>query len=271
MMRSLWSAASGMKSQQLYVDSISNNLANVNSTAYKKEDIEFKSLFYSMLRKGNIDEEGNGSPVNLQVGHGVMPSANVKNFSTGNIEITENPLDFAINGSGFFIALDSNGNPTYTKTGSFKISVDGDTINLVTTDGYKILDVDGDPIEFDGSFLADNLFVDELGNLSYKNNEGEIEELDTQLAVVQFRNPAGLEATGGGYFKETSASGEALLEAEEDDLISSKVIQRALESSNVQIAEEMVKMIVAQRAYELNSKAIQTSDDMLGIANSLKR
>lgn len=271
MIRSLWTAASGMKTQQMYVDSIANNLANVNTIGYKKEGMEFKSLFYETLRESAApDENGNGTPVSLQVGHGVRAIANVKNFSQGSIETTNNPLDFSIDGNGFFSIQDSNGDTVYTKEGSFKISLMEDAIRLTTSDGYAVLNTEGEPIELENDFLSENLVVDTLGNLKYMTPEG-AQDLGIQMGIVQFRNTPGLDAIGGSYYKKTGASGEALFEANEDDLVKSKVSQGSLEASNVQVVEEMVKMIVAQRAYELNSKAIQTSDDMLGLANNLKR
>lgn len=271
MMRSLWTAASGMKTQQMFVDNIANNLANVNTTGFKKESLEFKSLLYETLKESGVDENGVSTPVGLQIGHGVRTSASVKNFSQGNLETTNNPLDFAIDGSGFFSVLDSNGNELYTKEGAFKISVNDDaSLSLTTTDGYGILNTAGEAITFDSAFQPDKLSVDDLGNMFYSTAEG-AEDLGIQIGLKQFRNPAGLTALGGGYYQPTVASGEALLETDNEDLEKSSLTQNTLESSNVQVVEEMVRMIVAQRAYELNSKAITTSDDMLGIANNLKQ
>lgn len=269
MLRAMWTAASGMKSQQMYIDSIANNLANVNTVGFKKESMEFKSLFYETLRSSSVDEEGNGIPVSLQIGHGVRASANVKNFSAGNLDTTNNPLDFAITGDGFFVVQDLNGNNLYTKNGSFKLAVMQDGLRLVTSDGYSVLSSDGEPIEFEDGFLPSTLAVDSLGNMSIIRDDT-VEDLGIRFELAQFRNPAGLDAVGGSYYKMTAASGEPLLESE-DELVLSTINQGTLEGSNVQVVEEMVKMIIAQRAYELNSKAIQTSDDMLGVANSLKR
>lgn len=270
MLRSLWTAASGMKTQQMYVDSISNNLANVNTVGYKKENMEFKSLLYATLREAGVDENGNGAPVGLQVGHGVRAVANVKNFTQGSLQQTGNPLDFSIEGEGFFVIQDINGEPVYTKDGTFKVSLLEDTVRLTTSDGYPVLNTEGEPIEFDGNFMPAKLVVSALGEIGYMTEEG-VEDLGIKIGVVQFRNVAGLEAIGGNYFKATGASGEALLEAEDEELEQSKIMQGTLEASNVQVVDEMVKMIIAQRAYELNSKAIQTSDDMLGLANNLRR
>ncbi len=271
MMRSLWTAASGMKTQQMFVDNIANNLANVNTTGFKKETLEFKSLLYETLKESGVDQNGVSTPVGLQIGHGVRTSASVKNFSQGNLETTNNPLDFAIDGSGFFAVLDGNGNELYTKEGALKISVSDDgSLALTTTDGYSVLGSDGEPITFDTTFLPENMTADDRGNLFYATAEG-AEDMGIRIGLKQFRNPAGLMSLGGGFYQATVASGEALIEADNEDLEISSLTQNTLESSNVQVVEEMVRMIVAQRAYELNSKAIQTSDTMLGIANNLKQ
>lgn len=271
MMRSLWTAASGMKSQQLNVDNISNNLANVNTVGYKKSRMEFKSLLYETMARAGIDEEGVGTPVNLQVGHGVRPIASTKDFSMGNIEMTNNPLDIAINGEGFFSVLATNDEVLYTRDGSFKLSVVDDEMMLVTSDGYPVLDINDEPIYLPPEVNVSSLTIAEDGTLSYVDNESNTIDLDLQIQLVQFRNRAGLEAVGQNLFRETSASGEPLYEVDGEVNQASKLIQRSLESSNVQVVEEMVKLIIAQRAYEISSKAIQTSDDMLAQANQLKR
>ncbi|MBC7959644.1 MAG: flagellar hook-basal body protein [Vallitaleaceae bacterium] len=270
MLRSLWTAASGMKSQQMYVDSIANNLANVNTIGYKKESMEFKSLFYETLRASGVDAQGNGSPVSLQVGHGVRAIANVKNFSQGSLESTNNPLDFSVEGDGFFSVQNANGDQVYTKGGAFKISLMEDSVRLTTSDGYSVLDTEGQPIEFASGLSVDNLKVNETGQMSIMTPNG-VEDLGIQIGIVQFGNVAGLDAVGGSFFESTGVSGQPQFEAADDTLKKSKVAQGTLEASNVAVVDEMVKMIVAQRAYELNSKAIQTSDDMLGLANNLKR
>ena len=148
MMRALWTASSGMNAQQLNVDTIANNLSNVNTTGYKKERAEFKDLLYvSLFGAQVIDRQGR--PVGLQVGHGVRPSAIVKNFSQGSMQSTGNPLDFAIDGEGFFVVRDQNDNLFYTRDGSFKLSIDGEEAALVTSDGYFV-QVDGADAELGG-------------------------------------------------------------------------------------------------------------------------
>lgn len=263
-MRALWTAASGMKAQQLNIDTISNNLANVNTTAYKKQRTEFKDLFYEKLSKSSTDETG-GRPVNLEVGHGVMPIATARSFVKGNLEQTNNNLDMAIDGDGFFTVRDGNDNIMYTRDGSFKISVVDGESKLVTSDGYFV-QADGSDVEL-GEEIED-ISVSAAGTIKVKvKGETEFEELG-KLDIVTFSNRQGLEAKGGNMYKESQVSGEPI---ESDEGQGGEIKQGFIETSNVQIVEEMVKMIMAQRAYEINSKSIQTADQMLEQANNLRR
>lgn len=264
-MRALWTAASGMKAQQLNMDTISNNLANVNTTAYKKQKVEFKDLLYVTLKKTNLND-GQGKPVNLQVGHGVMPVATTRLFMTGNLERTDNPFDMAISGEGFFAIEAPNGELFYTRDGNFKLSVNGDEMQLVTSDGYTVLSDFDDGIYLEESMK--NISVAESGLITVEGADGEIEEIGT-MKLVKFLNAEGLEAIGKNLFKATVASGEEIPMEEEGR--TSNIIQSYLETSNVQIVDEMVRLITAQRAYEINSKTIQTADEMLGMANNLRR
>lgn len=263
-MRALWTAASGMKAQQLNIDTISNNLSNVNTTGYKKQRIEFKDLMYEKLRRTDYNE-GEGKPVNLEVGHGVMPAATVRSFTQGSFEQTNNNLDLAINGQGFFVVRDTNDNLFYTKDGSLKLSIEDGEARISTSDGYYVQSDIGD-VEL-GSDISD-IFVSPDGVVSVQRTDtAEIEEVAT-LLVVKFPNPAGLESVGKNLLKETTASGESVESFQGD---AGEVLQGFLETSNVQVVEEMIKLITAQRAYEVNSKSIQTSDDMLQMANNLRR
>lgn len=264
MMRALWTASTGMLAQQMNVDNISNNLANVNSVAYKKSRMEFKDLLYETMENGMV-KDGQGKPVNLQVGHGVMTAASVKFFTTGNLEATENPYDLAINGSGFFKVLGEDGKEYYTKDGSFKISPDGENYNLVTSDGYF---VQGDNGNVELGTDVEDVLVNSVGLISVKREDGTTEEIGN-LSISTFVNPAGLESMGRNLYSPTSASGEAF--DTENDGTGGEILQGYLEYSNVQVVEEMVKLIQAQRAYEMNSKTIQTSDEMLSMANNLRR
>lgn len=263
-MRALWTASSGMTAQQLNVDTISNNLANVNTTAYKKERAEFKDLLYETIFRAHV-VDGQGRPVNLQVGHGVRPSAIVKTFLGGNMQHTGNPMDLAIDGEGFFVVRDQNDNLFYTRDGSFKLSIDGDEASIVTSDGY-FLQVEGADAELGAEIKEIN--VDENGMLTVRRNDDTLDEIGL-IDMIRFPNPAGLESIGRNLYKMTSASGEPV-EAEEPG-VNGLIMQGYLESSNVQVVEEMVKLITAQRAYEINSKSIQTVDEMLQMANNLRR
>ncbi|WP_010246317.1 flagellar hook-basal body protein [Acetivibrio cellulolyticus] len=265
MMRALWTAGSGMTAQQLSVDVISNNLSNVNTTAYKKERVEFKDMLYETLNRASV-MDGDGKPVNLQVGHGSSIVATSKSFGIGNLEKTDNPLDFAIDGDGFFTVSGPKGT-AYTRDGNFKISVSEDGNKLTTSDGYPVLDDTGAEINIDVD--VSKLIVSDFGELSYTDDTGVVVPLGQKIGIVKFSNRQGLESMGSNLYASNSASGEAVQDAEMGTV--SNVKQYYIESSNVQVVEEMVKLIVAQRAYEINSKAVQTADDMLGIANSLKR
>ncbi|MCT4566272.1 MAG: flagellar basal-body rod protein FlgG [Maledivibacter sp.] len=263
-MRALWTAASGMKAQQLNIDTISNNLSNVNTTGYKKQRIEFKDLMYEKLRRTDYNE-GQGKPVNLEVGHGVMPAATVRSFTQGSFEQTNNDLDFAVNGQGFFVVRDTNDNLFYTKDGSFKLSIEDGEARISTSDGYYVQSDIGD-VEL-GRDISD-IFVSQDGVVSVKRTDSEEIEEVANLLLVKFSNPAGLESVGKNLLKQTTASGESVESFQGD---AGEVLQGFLETSNVQVVEEMIKLITAQRAYEVNSKSIQTSDDMLQMANNLRR
>ncbi|MGB9779581.1 MAG: flagellar basal-body rod protein FlgG [Caldanaerobacter sp.] len=266
MMRALWSAATGMTAQQLNVDVIANNLANVNTTAFKRDRAEFKDLIYQTLQRENV-YGGQGRPVNMQIGVGVRPSAIVKDFSEGNLYQTNNALDLALDGPGFFAVLGPDDKVYYTRDGSFKLSPDGNTLMLVTADGYPVLDDSNNPIVFDGN--VNDITVSPLGVIQVKNPDGTTYEVAT-LGIYNFTNPQGLLSVGNNLYEATEASGQP---GTRDDFEGrmGKVMQGFLETSNVQVVKEMVDMIAAQRAYEINSKAIQAADEMLGIANNLRR
>lgn len=270
MMRALWTAGSGMKAQQFNVDVISNNLANVNTTGYKKERAEFKDLLYQTMERAYVLDDG-GKPVNLQVGHGTEVGATVRNFESGNLDNTGSSLDFAISGDGFFTIMGPGEKIKYTKAGAFKISVSEDGLRKLTTaDGYPVLDNAEQEIVFDSDVDLSKLVVTPSGAMGYQNADGETVDLGQTIGMVNFPNKYALEAVGGNLFAKNTASGEPV-QASEDESNSSIIKQCFLEDSNVQVVDEMVKLIIAQRAYEMNSKAIQSSDDMLQIANNLMK
>lgn len=274
MMRSLWTGATGMTAQQMNVDVISNNLANVNTVGFKRERVEFKSLLYQTMQRADLDPANpTGRPVNLQVGLGVRPAATARIFTTGSFQMTEQPLDFAINGDGFFV-VNRSIEPGelelgFTRNGAIKASPMDEGLMLVTSDGMPFLDIDDEPMFIPPDVNIRDLIVAQNGMVSVMV-DGEIEDL-FQIAMVQFPNVQGLESFGRNLLLETPASGAPMLEADGDVTRPSMLERGVLEMSNVNIATEMVDLIVAQRAYELNSRAITTSDQMLETANQLKR
>ena len=269
MIRGLWTAASGMTSQQLNVDTIANNLANVNTVGYKKESTNFKSLLYQTMAAPNV--QNIQQPSVMQVGHGVRALPNSRNYSMGILQETGNNTDMAIEGKGFFTVL-KNDQMTYTRDGSFRISLTEDgAYALVTADGNPVLSIEDEPILIGTEIPVESVVVGKDGSIYYIDQEMNMRMEIGQLKIVQFSNVEGLEAIGSNLYIQTAASGEPLIEGEEDGLVRSSIRTGYLEGSNVQVAEEMVKLIVAQRAYELNSTAIKTADTMLQQANDLKR
>lgn len=266
MIRGLWSAASGMKSQQLNIDVISNNLANVNTTSYKKQRAEFKDLLYVSIKRANRNDDRGGQPVNIEVGHGVRVSGTTKDFVNGPTVSTENDFDVAIDGRGFFAVRLPNGEVRYTRDGSFKISVEDGESTLVTSDGYYVLSEDDDVLTIPEG--ATDINIDEQGYITARDEDGEIIDIG-RFRFVDFVNPQGLLSEGSNLYNVSDASGQPVdIEAED---MKSKIRHKFLEGSNVQVVDEMVNMITAQRAYEISSKSIQTADDMLQIANNLRR
>jgi flagellar basal-body rod protein FlgG len=262
MIHALHTASQGMIAQQLNIDTISHNLSNVNTTGFKKARAEFKDLLYTTIRKPTVDENDIPQPLSLQLGLGVRPSAIQTMFNPGNMMSTENPLDVAINGIGFFkIQVPGHDAPLFSKDGSFKINGEG---TLVTSDGYLIIGADNLPPE------ATNISISQTGVISYDEPGQNQTTQAGQLELAKFINPAGLDKIGRNLYQSTASSGEAIdWDPTTDGSIT--IEQGFLETSNVQVVEEMINMITAQRAYEINSKVIQTSDDMLGLANNLKR
>ncbi len=262
MMRSLWTAASGMTGQQFKIDTVSNNLANVNTTGFKKSRVDFQDLLYQTMRfAGTPVTAGAQVPTGIQVGHGVRPVATQKIFSQGTFQQTDNALDLVVEGNGFFQVLLPDGNVRYTRDGAFKKDSDG---RIVTSDGFPLepeLIVPDDATDL--SVGSDGTVSVMRPGLDAPENIGEIE-------LAQFVNPAGLKSDGNNLFTATAASGEPNVGIPGVDGFGA-LAQGFLEMSNVQVVEEMVDMITAQRAYETNSKAIQASDDMLQTANNLRR
>jgi len=264
MMRSLWTAASGMIGQQYQIDTIANNLSNVNTVGFKKNRADFEDLLYQTIKvAGTPATNVTVVPTGIQLGHGTKVAATQKMFSQGSIKQTENPFDVAIEGEGFFKVRMIDGTEAYTRDGAFKVDANG---QLVNSDGYYI-----EPeIIFPEGFLQSSVTITEDGRVFCKvGGSEEVIEVG-QINLYIFINPAGLKAIGGNLFKTTVASGDPI-EGIPSFEGRGKLHHKFLEMSNVKLVDEMVDMIVAQRAYEANSKSITTSDSMLATAIGMKR
>lgn len=260
MIRALWTSASGMIAQQLNLDVTANNLANVNTTGFKKNRAEFEDLMYQNMKvAGMANQEGNKLPVGMQVGMGVRPVSVHKIFSQGDFQNTGNQLDMVIEGDGFF-RIDHNGEEAYTRAGAFKLDSTG---RIVTDNGHPLQP------EFTVPAETQNIVITEDGRLTCADKSGR-EIAATNIPIYTFINPAGLKATGRNLYVPTDGSGDPL-ENVPGQNSAGTLAQGFLEMSNVEIVEEMVNMIVGQRTYEANSKSINTADSMLQIANQLKR
>jgi len=262
MMRGLWSAASGMAAQQTNIDVIANNLANVNTTGFKASRADFQDLLYQTVQvAGATASDGSQVPTGIQVGLGTRCAGIQKIFSVGDLKQTGNPLDVAIEGDGFFQVMTSSGAMAYTRDGALK--VDG-TGRIVTNDGSVFQPELAIPAE------AVSISISQDGTISVLlPDQSEPQQLG-QIQLAKFLNPAGLTAVGHNLFLPTAASGEAITGSPGTTGFGT-LMQGSLEMSNVRIIDEMVNLIIAQRAYEVNSKAIQASDEMLQMANSLRR
>jgi flagellar basal-body rod protein FlgG len=260
-----------MTSQQTAVDVIANNLANVNTTGYKTQTAQFKTLLYQTTQAVTTSANGDTKPVGAQVGLGTRNSAIATIFTQGALNSTGLNTDFAINGDGFFQVQNAEGDTLYTRDGSFVWAPmqDGTTM-LCNSEGYGVLDTAGMPIVLDADYNVSKVEIDVNGNVLYPNEDNQMESLDMQIGLVQFSNPAGLTRASDSTYMESEASGEAMFEVD-GGVKPSQLRQSYLEASNVNVADEMVNLIVAQRAYEMNSKAITASDEMLQQANQLKR
>ena len=260
MLRALYSAAAGMESQQLNLDVISNNLANVNTAGFKKSKTEFEDLLYQTTRAPGAEQGGgNQLPTGIQIGHGSRLVATSRVFTNGELTQTGEHLDLAINGNGFFEVQLPDSTTAYTRAGSLKTASDG---RIMTSDGLPVL----------SGFQAvpagtTNITVSPTGYVTYATPSG---KTTFQMQLTRFMNPNGLESMGRNLFRESQASGTPQLGTPGENGFG-EVSQGALELSNVKVVEEMVNLILAQRAYEVNSKAVQTADEMLQGGNNLKR
>ena len=262
MIRSLYSAATGMRAQETNMDVISNNLANVNTTSFKQVRANFQDLMYQyMLEPGAATSSSTKSPTGLQVGLGVRTVGTQKMFTQGDLTVTDNQLDIAIEGDGFFEVTLPDGSTAYTRAGNFQLDDSG---QLVTADGYTLNPTITIPAD------AISIAIGEDGTVSV-TQPGQAEAAQVgQLTGVRFINNAGLRALGKNLYKETAASGAPTAgNFGENDF--GRLAQGFLENSNVSIVNEVVNMITGQRAYEAASKGITTADDMLNTAINIKR
>ncbi len=260
--KTLRTASTGLSSQQRYVEVIANNIANVNTTGFKKVRPEFQDLLYETLRPaGNVARSG-VEPLNeVQIGSGTELVATTKIFTQGDIASTNNPLNMAINGEGFFVIRKPDGNLVYTRDGSFQLDRNG---QIVTSQGYTLdpgFTIPSDAIEIQ---------VSRDGLVSILTEGSTDATVLGQIELARFINSAGLKSIGDNFYQETPASGQPFFEIPGTNN-TGEIIQNHLESANVDIVEEMVNMITAQRAYELNSKSVKTADDILSTAVNLKR
>jgi len=254
MIRSLWIAKTGMEGQQTKLDAISNNLANVATNGYKRAGVVFEDLMYQNLRQaGSATSEQSTLPTGLQLGLGVRVAATSRNFSQGTLNQTSNNLDLAVEGNGFFQIQLPDGTAGYTRDGAFQLDANG---QLVTQAGYPVQPGITIPAN------ARSVSIGKDGAVSVTLPGQTAPQAVGQLQLAHFVNPAGLDPLGGNLFAETASSGSASAGAPGNNGLGT-LRQGFVEGSNVNVVEELVTMIATQRAYEMNSKAIQTSDQML--------
>lgn len=271
MVRSLWTAATGMIAQQTNIDTIANNLSNVNTTGYKTQVNEFKNLLYQNLQTRTTSANGENKPSGAQVGLGVRNASITSIFKEGNLTPTESETAFAIDGKGFFAVRGEDGSTYYTRNGNFKFSLATSGNMLATSEGLPVLDSAGRPIVLNENYVVSRVVASKDGSLWYPDAAENLQPIGITIGVFQFNNPNGLEKLDDSLYQQSAASGQPINEATNNAVEKSDIIQGYLEGSNVQVVDEMVNMIVSQRAYELNSKAITTSDEMLQQANNLRR
>jgi flagellar basal-body rod protein FlgG len=259
MLRAFSTAATGMTAQQTMVDIIANNLANINTNGFKRSQINFQDLVYVDRKEpGTEVASGINSPTGLEIGSGVRAAANVKVYSTGELENTERSLDIAINGDGFLQVSMPNGDVRYTRDGALQINANG---QLVTTNGYAIEPAITVPTD------AASISIEKDGGVNVTNSSG-AQSVVGNIQLARFQNPAGLSSEGDNLLAETPASGTPTTGTPGENGFGS-IQSGFLEKSNVQMVTELVNLITAQRAYEINSRAIKAGDDMLQTANGI--
>lgn len=262
MIRALMTAASGMKVQQMQVDTIANNIANVNTTGFKKNDLSFREMLYETVRDpGSPTAASQMTPTGLQFGSGSEIAGSTKTFKQGEVAPSGNEFDMAITGAGFFRVRLGNGEFRYTRDGSFK--KDGSN-SLVTSEGYPL----DPPVQIPPDAIT--TIIAEDGSISVLKSESGLPEALTNISLFRFSNSSGLKAQGGNLYSETPSSGQAQQATAGADG-TGLIKQGYLERSNVQVVDELVSLILAQRNYEINSRAIRVSDEMLQQVNNMIR
>lgn len=260
-----------MIAQQTNLDTIAHNLSNVNTTGYKTEVNEFKSLLYQDIQTRTTSANGENRPSRAQVGLGVRNASISAVFKTGPMLASERETSFALDGKGFFALRGADGNTYYTRNGNFQFTLANGGNMLADSDGLPVLDTNGRPIILNEEYIVSRITVSSDGQICYPDENENPQPIGIQIGVFQFNNPNGLERLSDSLYAQSAASGAPINEATNNNVEKTKVIQNYLEGSGVQVVDEMVNMIVAQRAYELNSKAIIASDEMLQQANNLRR
>lgn len=260
MERALWSAASGMRAQELFIDTIANNLANVNTNGYKTSRVNFQDMLYSALTSPGAVSGETQIPAGIQIGLGTRVASISKLFAQGSLHSTGADLDLAIEGDGFFEIILPDGTSAYTRDGAFKLNSAGE---VVTSDGYKVNGFDTiDENTTEITIAPDGSFTTVVDGTPVQK---------ARITLVRFLNPEGLRCIGRNLYTATDASGDAQTGVNPGENGAGTIAQRYLEMSNVRVADELVNMITAQRAYEASSKAIKASDEMMGEANTLRR
>jgi flagellar basal-body rod protein FlgG len=265
MLKSLYTTATGMKAQQTMVDLIANNIANVNTAGFKKSQASFEDLLYVTIQSPGLqqDQSGNSAPIGLQIGSGSRLSGTTKIYSPGTLEITERSLDVAIDGSGFFQVLLPDGNTGYTRDGHFLVNADGVIVNGAGHILQPEISLPPDVLE---------LNIDPAGRVTGRTaTTPDTTQQFGEIRLTNFMNPSGLLSTGTNILRQTDASGSPTIDGIPGENGLGSLTQGFIERSNVQIVNELVNLIVAQRAYEVNSRAIQASDQMLSTATSIVR
>jgi flagellar basal-body rod protein FlgG len=262
MIRALYTAASGMNAQQSNIDNVAHNLANVNTTGFKKSRVEFEDLVYQEIRAaGAAASATTEAPVGLEMGLGTRAVATARNFTAGNLRSTGQPLDLAIQGDGFFQVSLPNGTTGYTRAGTFHLDAQG---AIVTSDGYAL-----EPsITIPPNATSVSISKDGVVSVTIPG-QGASQQLGT-LELASFPNAGGLRPLGGNLFEPTTASGDAETGGPGTDARGT-LVQGFVEDSNVSVVEEMVNMIIGQRAYEANSRVVKAADEMLSQVNNLVR